>query len=400
MRIVFLSFWYSENMGYISNLLPKAFAALGHEVHVVTSTAQFYFDSPTYKQTYEPFIGPPIVESTTKLIDGYTLHRLPLIYWRHRIGMRGLWKKLYLLKPEIVQTVDVIHLSTYQAAISAAFLGFKLFTGCHMHASVFPPANNENKLSHIEKTKLWLSFMLPGRLVNQQSVKCYAIAPDTANIATNFFGISCKKVEICSLGVDTNLFQPIQDEQSSNERRKLRKSLGIGQEEIVCIYTGRFSEDKNPLCLAKAIDALISQGLPFHGLFIGAGPQEMSINNCKGCTTKPFVPVANLVPYYRLADIGVWPKQESTSMLDAAASGLPLVVSNQLSSTERIEGNGLMYEEDDPNSLADTLKKMIDSDYRQTLGKAGVAKMQENFSWIAIAKHRINDYQKAINSDK
>jgi glycosyltransferase involved in cell wall biosynthesis len=55
-----------------------------------------------------------------------------------------------------------------------------------------------------------------------------------------------------------------------------------------------------------------------------------------------FVPVNELADYFRAADIGVWPR-ESTSMLDAAACGLPIVV-NDTSSLLGIEGNGLVYE--------------------------------------------------------
>ena len=61
MRIVLLSDWYAEQMGYAENALPKALAELGHEVHVLTSDAQPYFDSPDYAATYEPFIGPGLV---------------------------------------------------------------------------------------------------------------------------------------------------------------------------------------------------------------------------------------------------------------------------------------------------------------------------------------------------
>ena len=61
MKIVILSSWFSERMGYIENCLPKALALLGHEVHVVSSTAQVYFNSPDYKEVYEPFLGKIIV---------------------------------------------------------------------------------------------------------------------------------------------------------------------------------------------------------------------------------------------------------------------------------------------------------------------------------------------------
>ena len=85
MRIAIISDWFSEKMGYSENCLPKALAALGHEVHLVTSDAQVYFDSPFYAETYEPFIGPPVVPTGVRDHDGYVLHRLPHGRFRGRL---------------------------------------------------------------------------------------------------------------------------------------------------------------------------------------------------------------------------------------------------------------------------------------------------------------------------
>jgi len=69
MRIVVVADWFSEKMGYSENCLPKALASLGHEVHLVTTEAQVYYNQPTYRATYEPFIGPPIVPRVVKAHD-------------------------------------------------------------------------------------------------------------------------------------------------------------------------------------------------------------------------------------------------------------------------------------------------------------------------------------------
>ena len=52
MRITIVTPWFSEKMGYAENCLAKALATLWHEVHVVTSTAQVYFDAPYYRTVY------------------------------------------------------------------------------------------------------------------------------------------------------------------------------------------------------------------------------------------------------------------------------------------------------------------------------------------------------------
>ncbi|MBD3636829.1 MAG: hypothetical protein HUJ25_05750, partial [Crocinitomicaceae bacterium] len=74
MKIAFVCQSFSENMGYITNCLPKFLAKLGHEVHVISPNVQGYFSSPNYKETYEEFLGPAIVPTGSKQINGFALH--------------------------------------------------------------------------------------------------------------------------------------------------------------------------------------------------------------------------------------------------------------------------------------------------------------------------------------
>jgi glycosyltransferase involved in cell wall biosynthesis len=170
----------------------------------------------------------------------------------------------------------------------------------------------------------------------------------------------------------------------------------------VCIYTGRFSKDKNPLCLAKAITQLTTEGWPFRGLFVGNGPAAdvEAIRACRGCVIQPFVPTCELPPYYWAADIGVWPKQESTSQLDAAACGLPLILSNKIKVVERVEGNGLLYEQDNPADLARQIRQLTDPDTRRRMGGLGVRKVQKQFNWLNIARQRLQDYEAACQNKR
>jgi glycosyltransferase involved in cell wall biosynthesis len=80
-------------------------------------------------------------------------------------------------------------------------------------------------------------------------------------------------------------------------------------------------------------------------------------------------------------------------MIDAAACGLPIVISNKVQAMERVDGNGLTYVENDVNDLAAVIKKLKDASLRSQLGNFGVSKIQNNYSWDKIAKERIEDYK-------
>jgi hypothetical protein len=72
MKIVVLTPWFAENMGYADNCLPKAIAALGHEVHVVASNVKPYFNSHNYADNYEKFLGKGIVDCEVKRTIKYS----------------------------------------------------------------------------------------------------------------------------------------------------------------------------------------------------------------------------------------------------------------------------------------------------------------------------------------
>ena len=394
LRIVIISDWFSEKMGYVENCLPKALASLGHEVHVISSNVQTYFNYPFYKETYEPFIGPGIVSCITKRLNGYTLHRLPFEMCMGHLRIKGLAKALAALRPHIVQTLDIQSLSTYWAALGRPLLGYKLFLETTVLASVFPFATKRD-ITKRERFGM-IAYEALGRFVSLLSERCYAATIDAADIAIRFFGIEPRKVSISSLGVDTDLFRPPATKFSRKVRAQVRSELGFLPSDIVCIYSGRFSQDKDPLCLAKAIKIVRKRNKSFRGLFIGNGPQAGAITKVEGCLVHRFVPFSELLPFYWASDVGVWPRQESTSQLDAVACGLPIVISGRVKAVERVEGNGLTYEEGDPYDLARQLANLSDREIRKALGFHGARKAQDLFSWELAATRLTNDYEASL----
>jgi glycosyltransferase involved in cell wall biosynthesis len=398
MRIALISRWFSEAMGYGENCLPKALAFLGVEVHLITANVQPYFNSPNYQETYEPFIGPGVVDCGVKSIDGYTLHRLPHVMHGRGLRIHGLPGALRELRPDVVQTFEAGGWTTYDAALAARRMGCRLFLEMHHHASVYPGSSWRARAHG-----LWQQMIvapIAGRWVNRVTEKCYPISLDAAEIAVRYFGIQRQKICVTSLGVDTELFKPVGDDTMRQRRNEMRRRLGFQPSEIVCIYTGRFSPSKDPLCLAQAIAALTERGQPFRGLFIGSGAAEKvaAIRGCRGCVVHPFVPFSDLPAYYQAADVGVWPRQESTSQLDAAASGLPIIVSDRVAVIERVAGNGLAYREGDCENLVSALLTLSDAQRRSQMGAMGAAKMRQQFSWQLIAQRRLEDYRAALEN--
>ena len=401
MKIVVISCWFSENMGYAENFLPRALAKLGNDVHVVTSTAQVYYNSPNYDKTYKEHLGSAIVSEGVKKIDGFTLHRLPFREVKKSllnpfgffgIHLVGLYDYLAKLKPDVIQVFNIDEFATFEAAQYSKNNNIKLFTESHVHASVLQ-VNGKYDL----KTKLMKyanKFRSSLQVINETTQKCFPIAEDVADIAATFYQVPKEKIKIQSLGVNTDLFKPIESEDEEKERNQLRQKLGFGANEIVAIYTGRFSANKSPNVLAEAIHLLQSRDSSFKGLFLGNGTDEEKslLSSNSGCIIHPFVSVNELPKFYRAADIGVWPREESTSQLDAAACGLPLILSDQIKVLERIDGNGLLFQEGNTKDLAEKIFSLSDEGYRKKLGLRSIENVKMNFSWDKIAEERFRDY--------
>lgn len=392
MKIVIVTECFSEGMGYSENIMSKEFASMGHGVHVISSNLNVYGHTKDYEKNYRAFIGKAEKKVGSSMIDGFMLHRLPYKKVKGYVMILGLMKEVSKISPDIVLSSSVASFHTFLLAAMKPFFKYRFFTENHQHMSVVKPYIKHSNGNFIKRTWHRLTRKLPSYLSSMMSEKCYAISPDCVKVANKIYGVPLGKIELRLLGTDTKLFRPPCNQKELQDRKILRNSLGISDETILCIYTGRFSNGKNPFLLAKAIDELQKNGMSYKGLFIGSGPQEQQINNCEGIIVIPFVKHNELVKYYQIADIGVWPNEESMSMLDAASTGLPIIGNDEIGDSERINGNGLFFIHGDYHSLKETLVELQNKSTRIKLGEKSREKMLSNYSWEQIAKDMLTGF--------
>lgn len=395
LRVVLVTETYPPKMGYLVTSLPKYLARLGMEVHVVAMDLPPYYNAaPAEVAGAARFLhDQALAADTSSSVDGYTVHIL-----RHRriLGyavMPGLLRKLRQLRPDVVYSVVTLGWNPLLAAAAAGPLGYKLFIGSHTPFSGFSLARDPRP----RVAALLRNFVmrwLPGRFVSLVSHKCYCPTSDCAEVAARFFGVQAGKLAVVHLGIDTDFFFPASSADEA-ARAALRRRLGFADEDIVCIYTGKMGEMKNPVLLARAIEQLRAEGRPFRGLFIGDGTQRPAVERYPGSVVMDFMEFSRLGDFYRACDIGVWLTNESTSMLDAAGCGLPLIVSDRIYQ-DHVTGNGLAYRMNDLDSLLQTLRRLQDAEVRRALGAAGAQKMRQSFSWAGAAQRRLVDFQAAV----
>jgi hypothetical protein len=240
MRIAVVSIFYSEGMGYSENCLPRALAALGHEVHLITTVFNVYGNQADYAKTYQDFLGPNRRSPGTTTVDGYQVHRLDAKALGGYIVSRGLRAKIGEIAPDVVHSLEIASLQTYQLALLRLVGRFALFCETHQHMSVVKPFLKRPG-SIVRKAVYGMTRTWPTRLASLAVEKCYAIAPDCAEVATRFYGVPREKVVLQSLGADTDLFHPVATPADESARAALRRQLGFTDEDIVCMYSGRLS---------------------------------------------------------------------------------------------------------------------------------------------------------------
>ncbi len=403
MKIVFISNWYSENMGYIENCLPKSLAQLGHEVHIITSTGQVYFNQPHYEVSLGRFLGTSLQPEGVKQIEGVKVHRLPHYSIKKQIILRGLARKIKEIKPDVVHSFSHADINTLHLVFIKFFMSFKLFTANHTSFLAFEVSKKENKQTGWHHRPLrFLVFTLPGMFISLFIKKCFCVTTDAADVAVSVYGVQKHKTKVTTLGIDIDLFKP-----DAEVRKKNRDILGFKDEDIVCIYTGKFSNLKNPLLLAQAIEQLNHKSLPFKGLFIGDGEEKEDIMAVEACTVLPFQQHKDLAQFYQASDIAVWPFGESSSQLDVVAAGLSLVLSDSVQTYDRVDSVtvfaengayrpkivGRFFHSHDLDYLIHALESLQDEQIRAEIQVQGMTEVVKYFSWNAIAQRRLTDYK-------
>jgi glycosyltransferase involved in cell wall biosynthesis len=377
-------------------MLARYLARFGADVHYIATDLPVYHKSRDARSAYSQFSADSTMKpGDIEQYDGYTVH---CIGHRYVLGVpmfTGLMDKLRQIQPDVVQLYINAGWVPLQTAAAKLRFGFTLFAAAHTTVSVFPLARRTVRPWNREWLANLATRVIPGRIASVFTKKCYAATDDCAEVVTRFYGMPKHKVVVVPLGVDTENFYPPRTADDRLQRARIRAELGLAESDIVCIYTGQFTDAKNPIVLARAVALLRAGGLPVRGLFIGNGSQNGDIANCDGCVVLPFRPHRELPAYYRAADIGVWPTQESMSMLDAAACGLPIIVNDTLLAKERIDGNGITYRLNDSADLAEKIRLLSDPAYGHRLGDAGAHRMAGLFSWNSVARRRLADYEEA-----
>ncbi|MBX3657251.1 MAG: aminotransferase class I/II-fold pyridoxal phosphate-dependent enzyme [Ramlibacter sp.] len=396
LRVVIVVETFARDMGYINNTLPKYLARLGVDVHVITTELAPYFQLGSASQIFgDAFAASNRNEpGSRQAIDSYTLHTLKA---RKQYGYprpEGLEDRLRELKPQIVCIFQAAGWIPLLCALQSRKTGFQLIIGSHMGKTAFPMAAATASVPPAQRLRSFLLRKMPGWFISWRSHHCVVPTLDCADVAVRFFGIPRSKIEIMNLPVDSDYFHPLRD---LAERERVRGELGFAPEDLVCIYTGKLTAEKNAVVLLEAARILIARGLKVRALFVGEGEQASLLRGHPEAVVVPFMPVKALGAYYRAADIGVW-MNESISFLDGASCGLPLVLSDTVKDSSHLREFASLYRTNDAASLADRIAELADPVERGRISTIAASLGMQRFGAEQYARRRLALFHSAMDN--
>ena len=188
-----------------------------------------------------------------------------------------------------------------------------------------------------------------------------------------------KVVYIPGVGIDVSRFRG-----NGEQGAALRRELGIPEDAAVLLSVGDLNKNKNHRAVLDALAGLEDRNL--HYVVCGRGPLKEELEAFareKGLADRVrFVGYRNDIPaFYAMADVFVFPSFReglSVSVMEAMASGLPIVCSRIRGNTDMVEDgvNGYLMEPGDPDSIVGALRRLENREKREEISRNNLEKAE------------------------
>jgi glycosyltransferase involved in cell wall biosynthesis len=204
--------------------------------------------------------------------------------------------------------------------------------------------------------------------------------------------MSSERIEVIPNGVELDRFFPAETEEKSKVLRLLT--------------VGRLSVTKRIEMLIDAVEILHRTACKVRLTVVGGGKMEQQFR--KIVTERELSDVIKFTgridpkkmpEVYRSNDIFISASMQegmSNAMLEAMASGLPIVTTCCEGLAELIDGNGLIVEQDNVEEIAKEVKRLADDPELCKQMSTAARKQAEKFDWANIAASYIEQYHKII----
>ena len=199
-------------------------------------------------------------------------------------------------------------------------------------------------------------------------------------------------IDVIGNGVDLDRFFPT----GTAEKSEVLRLLTVG----------RLSVTKRIEMLIDTVEILYRTACKLHLTIVGGGQMERQLR--KIVTERELGDVIEItgrmdsekIPeVYRQNDIFISASMQegmSNAMLEAMATGLPIVTTRCEGLAELIDGNGLIVEQDSAEEIAKAVKRLTEDSGLYKQMSTAARKQAEKFDWANVASSYMEKYRKII----
>lgn len=180
---------------------------------------------------------------------------------------------------------------------------------------------------------------------------------------------------------------------TAEQKKSIRKELGLPEDAFIWVYTGQFIERKNIPFLLEHYTEKFGNDERSYMLLLGDGPELKSLY--ERYADNPRIDfrgsVSNVNYYLKACDVYVSTSKSEglpNGVLEAMATGLPVVLSGieQHKEIFEVDGKiGRLYRQEDGNDFAEKLEQMYHGNVSEA-GKAAYDSAHENFSSVKMSR--------------
>lgn len=319
MKVVMVCDFFNESLEYQENLLVKYYRKHGHDVTVLTSTFDSVFDYYTDRhdcrwpaRAYE--------------VDGAKIIKL-----RYRFNLLNRIRPFTSIadileeeRPDIIYVHDIIPNVTEAVAYKKRHPECKMIMDYHADYS--------------NSGRNWLSLAVLHGVIRKWYLdrarphlsRIFPIVPAGVTFLHEVYGVPHSEMEVLPLGADMDFGKAVSERR---EGQRLRRALGIAEEDTVIFTGGKLAPAKRTEVLIEAIHALADPTL--HLVVVGdsdeqdAAYKQKLLDLARDSPRIRFVGWLGKEDIYRhldMADLAVFPASQSILWQQAISMGLPLIV--------------------------------------------------------------------------
>jgi glycosyltransferase involved in cell wall biosynthesis len=384
MRIAHIVNHFMPELGYTEYYLAKKQQEMGHEICVITSDRYMSTSNKQYRKSgsfseegVKVFRLPSAIESSGNVF----------------VPINKLKNSLINFSPDVVHIHDTLSPMGFISALCKHTIGYKIvadaITGIVI-AQGLSLAIKTTLLKMYSKT-IWPYVI--------DRIDCFFACSEAAmDWMKSELNIDPTRIRFIPLGADSDLFRF-----NSHERVMVRNKLGIHNNDVVAIYTGKLLSYKKIDTLFRASAPLIKTHSNYRILLVGGGPcnyvnyLKIIIKNLEISRNVIFhdaVHRTELPSFYSSADFAVWPGHHSVSIIEAMSTSLPVIIpeSRWINHVLKYE-NGFTYPEGNVAELCKRICILLNNvELRRIMGQRSRELVEKELNWSSIAEEYLRAY--------